>query len=269
MHLKALQLGIRAKRPSPSQESIVYNYDDARCATSWVAFDAGVPASGRRYHGTYLLNPARYSEDSLRKEHIKMLVGAGDWFQDLEQTCYTTDLSPSHARVQAWLQKTRLPYDPFESAIVSTERDIACPRCPRQVNVRLADSNGTGYLQQDFKTTCTGTNAVLAGTLHTPDNIENTRRAKVIKAGILNIYPPAFRKGDAKTEEEWVLKIQKQMDYILARVSRTCPSVRMTRSPKTGRQELSTPLIGRGGTVSGFHILTVEVYCRATRLGKD
>ncbi|SJL02687.1 uncharacterized protein ARMOST_06021 [Armillaria ostoyae] len=190
----------------------------------------------------YLLNPARYSEDSLRNEHIKILAGTGDWFQDLEQTSYTIDSPPSEARVQTWLQKTHLPYDPFESAIVLTDREIACPQCLTKVNVRLADSNGTGltgYLQQDFKTTCTvcwltitkeklafhklvkdlvGTNDVLAGTLHTPDNIENSRRAKVIKAGILEISPRAFPKGDAKTEEEWVAKIQKQMDYSMQQI---------------------------------------------------
>ncbi|KAK0190289.1 hypothetical protein F5146DRAFT_1043593 [Armillaria mellea] len=183
----------------------------------------------------------RYSEDSLRNEHIKILAGTGTWFQDLEQTCYTIDSPPSEARVRIWLQKTRLPYDPFESAIVFTDRDIPCPRCLKKVNVRLADSNGTGYLQQDFKTTCTGcwqtitkeklafhklvkdlvgTDDVLAGILHTPDNIENTRRAKVIKAGILNISPPVFRKGDVKTEEEWVVKIQKQMDYSMEQIQR-------------------------------------------------
>ncbi|KAK0491665.1 hypothetical protein IW261DRAFT_1438902 [Armillaria novae-zelandiae] len=187
----------------------------------------------------YLLNPARYSEDSLRNEHIKVFAGTGTWFQDLEQICYTIDSPPSEATVQTWLQKTHLPYDPFESAIVLTDRDIACPQCRKQVNVRLADSNGTGYLQQDFKTTCTGcwltitketlafhklvkdlvgANTVLAGTLHTPDNIENTRRAKAIKAGILNLSPPVFRMGDAKTEEEWAVKIQKQMDYSMERI---------------------------------------------------
>ncbi|KAK0447621.1 hypothetical protein EV421DRAFT_150806 [Armillaria borealis] len=84
----------------------------------------------------YLLNPARYSEDSLRNEHIKILAGTGDWFQDLEQTSYTIDSPPSDARVQTWLQKTHVPYDPFESAIVLTDREIACPQCLTKINVR-------------------------------------------------------------------------------------------------------------------------------------
>ncbi|SJL02729.1 uncharacterized protein ARMOST_06065 [Armillaria ostoyae] len=189
----------------------------------------------------YLLNPARYSEDSLRKEHIKILAGAGDWFQDLERTCYTIDSPPSEARVQTWLQKTHVPYDPFESAIVLTDREIACPQCLTKANVRLVDSNATGYLQPDFKTTCpgcwltitkeklafhklvkdlVGTYDVLAGTLHTSDNIKNSHRAKAFKTGILELNPHAFAKGDAKTQEEWVVKIQKQMDYSMQTIQR-------------------------------------------------
>ncbi|PBK94019.1 hypothetical protein ARMGADRAFT_114044 [Armillaria gallica] len=38
-----------------------------------------------------------------------------------------------------------------------------------------------------------GTNAVLAGTLHTPDNIENSRRAKVIKTGNFGDKPGLLR----------------------------------------------------------------------------
>ncbi|KAK0207148.1 hypothetical protein DFS33DRAFT_1423132 [Desarmillaria ectypa] len=187
----------------------------------------------------YLLNPARYSEDSLRNEHIKILAGTGDWFQALEQTCYTIDLPPSDARVQNWLQKTNLPYDPFESAMVLTNREIVCPKCLTKVNVRLANSTGTGYLQQDFSAECTkcclaitkeklafhklvkdlvGTNAVLAGTLHTAYNIDNSRRAKVIKTRILELRPHAFPKGDAKTEREWADNIQKRVDYSMQNI---------------------------------------------------
>ncbi|KAK0230105.1 hypothetical protein IW262DRAFT_1291287 [Armillaria fumosa] len=54
-----------------------------------------------------------------------MLAGADDWFQDLEQICYTTNPPPWHARVQARLQKlSQLPYHPFESAIVSSDREL-------------------------------------------------------------------------------------------------------------------------------------------------
>ncbi|KAK0499373.1 hypothetical protein EDD18DRAFT_1102741 [Armillaria luteobubalina] len=164
----------------------------------------------------YLLNPARYSEDSLRNEHIKILAGAGDWFKDL---------------------KTRIPYDPFESAIVLTNREIVCHQCLTKANVRLVDSNDTGYLQPYFKTTCpgcglmitkeklgfhklvkdlVGTNDVLAGTLHTSDNIGNSHRAKVIKTEILQTSPRVFAKGDAKTQEEWVVNIQKLFQIVSA-----------------------------------------------------
>ncbi|KAK0230087.1 hypothetical protein IW262DRAFT_377559 [Armillaria fumosa] len=190
----------------------------------------------------YLLNPARYSEDSLRNEHIKMLANAGDWFQDLEHVCCTIDSPPSETRVQTWLQKTHVPYDPFESAIVLTDREIACHQCPTKVNVRLVDSDATGYLQPYFQTTCpgcglmitkeklgfhklakdlVGTNDVLAGTLHTSNNIENSRRAKVIKTGILQIKPRVFAKGGAKTQGEWVVNIQKQMDCSMVKFQRT------------------------------------------------
>ncbi|SJL08357.1 uncharacterized protein ARMOST_11720 [Armillaria ostoyae] len=179
----------------------------------------------------YLLNPARYSEDSLRNERIKILAGTGDWFHALEQTCFTIDSPPADACVQTWLQKTHLPYDPFESALVLTNRDITCPQCLMKVTVRLVDFKGTGYLQQLFMTRCTecslmitkerlafhklvkdlvGTDNVLAGTLHTPNNIENSSRAKAIKTSILEIIP---RAGEAKTEQGWVVKIQNQMDY--------------------------------------------------------
>ncbi|KAK0236838.1 hypothetical protein EDD85DRAFT_1007048 [Armillaria nabsnona] len=172
----------------------------------------------------YLLNPARYSEDSLRNEHIKILAGTGDWFQNLEQTCYTIDSPPSDAHVQAWMQKTHLPYDPFESALPAlnvSRRSKFIPMAPDT--------------QQLFTTTCTacllmitkerlafhklvedlvGTN-VLAGTLHTPDNIKNSSRAKAIKTGILKIIP---RVGDAITEQQWAVKIQNQMDYSMKKI---------------------------------------------------
>ncbi|KAK0230085.1 hypothetical protein IW262DRAFT_1261796 [Armillaria fumosa] len=196
----------------------------------------------------YLLNPARYSEDSRRNEHIKVLAGAGDWFKDLvHRVCYTIDSPPSETRVQTWLQKTHVPYDPFESAIVLTNREIACPQCLTKTNVRLMDFNATGYFQPHFKTTCpgcgltitkeklglhklvkdlAGTNNVLAcvldvtssGTLHTSSSIENSFRAKVIKTRILEIIPPAVPKGNTKLEEEWVVKIQKEMDYSMQKL---------------------------------------------------
>ncbi|KAK0189741.1 hypothetical protein F5146DRAFT_1052324 [Armillaria mellea] len=199
----------------------------------------------------YLLNPARYSEDSLRNEHIKILAGTGDWFQDL--TCYSIDSPPSDAHVQAWLQKTHLPYDPFESALVLTHREIACPQCLMKVNVRLVDSKGTGYLQQLFMTRCTGcslaitkerlvfhklamdlvgSNNILAGTLHTPANIENSSRAKAIKTRILGILPHA---GNAKTEREWAVKIQNRMDYSMKKIR----SAMGQRVKRYGEQVLS------------------------------
>ncbi|KAK0499370.1 hypothetical protein EDD18DRAFT_1460304 [Armillaria luteobubalina] len=190
----------------------------------------------------YLLNPARYSEDSQRNEHIKVLAGAGDWFKDLECVCCTIDSPPSEARVQTWLQKTHVPYDPFESAIVLTNREIICPQCLTKANVRLMDFNATGYFQPHFKTTCpgcrltitkeqlglhklvkdlVGTNNVLAGTLHTSSSIENSFRAKMIKTRILEIISNAVPKGNTKLEEEWVVKIQKEMYFNMQELKRT------------------------------------------------
>ncbi|KAK0499368.1 hypothetical protein EDD18DRAFT_1460302 [Armillaria luteobubalina] len=188
----------------------------------------------------YLLNPARYSEDSLRNEHIKILAGAGDWFKDLERTCCTIDSPPSEARVQTWLQKTHVPYDPFESAIVLTNREIACPQCRTKANVRLMDSNAAGYLQSYFKTTCPGCQLtitkeklgfcklikdlvgtyVLAWTLHTSHNMKNSYRAKAIKNTILEKILNTFPKRGAKSEEEWVVKIQKEMEYSMQKLQR-------------------------------------------------
>ncbi|KAK0447634.1 hypothetical protein EV421DRAFT_1901003 [Armillaria borealis] len=150
----------------------------------------------------YLLNPAYDLHGGILKTPYETNTSRYlRVFQDLEQTCYTIDSPPSDARVQTQLQKTHVPYDPFESAIILTDREIACPQCLKKVNVRLADSNGTGYLQQDFRTRCTGCwltitkeklafhkfvkdlvgpNDVLTGTLHTLDNTENSRRAKVV-----------------------------------------------------------------------------------------
>ncbi|KAG7447834.1 uncharacterized protein BT62DRAFT_948034, partial [Guyanagaster necrorhizus] len=187
----------------------------------------------------YLLNPARYSEDSLRNKHIKILASMGDWFRDLERTCYTIDSPPSNARVQNWLQKTHLPYDPFESATILTEREIVCPECLMKVDVRLVNPTGSGYLQQEFTTTCpgcrlritkkklsfhklvkdlVGSSDVLSGTLHTPYNIDNSSRARAIKSRILEMRPPAFRKGDAITEQEWAVDIQEKMNYSMQKL---------------------------------------------------
>ncbi|KAG7447815.1 uncharacterized protein BT62DRAFT_823263, partial [Guyanagaster necrorhizus] len=187
----------------------------------------------------YLLNPARYSEDSLRNKHIKILASMGNWFRDLERTCYTIYWPPSDARVQNWLQKTHLPYDPFESVMILTEREIICPKCLKKVDVRLVNPTGSGYLQHEFTTTCpgcrlkitkeklsfhklvkdlVGSSDVLAGTLHTPYNIDNSKRAKAIKSRILEMRPPAFRKGDAKTEQEWAVDIQEKMNYSMQKI---------------------------------------------------
>ncbi|KAK0439253.1 uncharacterized protein EV420DRAFT_1279692 [Desarmillaria tabescens] len=174
----------------------------------------------------YLLNPAYVAQ---RFFCDVMLI----------RTCYTIGSPPSNARAQDWLQKTHLPYDPFESAMVLTQREIVCPQCLTKTNVRLANSTGSGYLQQDFKGNCSGcwltitkeklafhklvkdlvgTNAVLAGTLHTSYNIDNSHRAKVIKTGILELRPRVFQKGDAKTEQEWAVNIQKHMDYSMQKI---------------------------------------------------
>ncbi|KAG7447867.1 uncharacterized protein BT62DRAFT_870840, partial [Guyanagaster necrorhizus] len=184
----------------------------------------------------YLLNPARYSEDSLRNKHIEILTRMGDWFQDLERTCYTIDWPPSDARVQNWLQKTHLPYDPFESAMILIEREILCPRCITKVNVRLVNPTGNGYLQQEFTTTCPGcqlnitkeklafhklvddvrTSNVLAYVLTA--NIDDSERARAIKSRILEMRSPEFMKRKAKNEQQWAVKAEEKMDYSMQKL---------------------------------------------------
>ncbi|KAK0472456.1 hypothetical protein IW261DRAFT_1343552 [Armillaria novae-zelandiae] len=180
----------------------------------------------------YLLNPAYVLHDCFRDAALMTCQA---------RTCCTIELPPSEARVQTWLRKTHVPYDPFESAIVLTNREITCPQCLTTANVRLVNSNTTGYLQPKFKTTClgcrlkitkeklgfhklvkdlVGTYDVLAGTLHTSDKVKDSRRANVIKTRILRLNPRAFAKGRAKTQEEWVVNIQKQMDYNMQALQR-------------------------------------------------
>ncbi|KAJ3530143.1 hypothetical protein NMY22_g8694 [Coprinellus aureogranulatus] len=51
-------------------------------------------------------------------------------------------------------QRVLLPYDPFESAVVSVEKKIKCPKCRMDIVVPFLTADGTGYLQAGFITGC-------------------------------------------------------------------------------------------------------------------
>ncbi|KAJ7343339.1 hypothetical protein DFH08DRAFT_703050 [Mycena albidolilacea] len=167
----------------------------------------------------YLLNPGWHAEDIIRVEALKGLHQAEDGFaailgNGLGELLVAT---PSQARIDNWTQMTATPFDPFESATQTVTREIACPKCRAVVYAPYMTEQGTGYLQQNFTIKCISqecdfeitrdslglrklvnalanskdggdkdASGLLAGTIHTPTNVLDINRGKVVKGAMLS-----------------------------------------------------------------------------------
>ncbi|KAG9316181.1 hypothetical protein JVU11DRAFT_2202 [Chiua virens] len=156
----------------------------------------------------YLLNPIWYAEDTIRMPALSALPRYTEHLTNhLESPEVLLTNSPNVDRMQFWCDGTMTPYDPFDSAGVLTHIVLRCPHCKSRTNVPILTSDGKGYAQSRFSAHCSscrgsitreslgmyklanniakeeseGPGAFLAGTLHTRDEMQDTRRASLIK----------------------------------------------------------------------------------------
>ncbi|KZP04393.1 hypothetical protein FIBSPDRAFT_767494 [Athelia psychrophila] len=160
----------------------------------------------------YLLNPGWFSEDTARITDLKTL---GMLSEKLAHAIETNafDTEPSDCSIQAWVQSTSSPYDPFDSAAVTEHRKIQCPHCRIAIDAPFITDDGMGYAQKNFSTSCPNSECrhvihkdklgvfklvcdlvrgteqpdlVLAGTLWTPAKALDVARGRHVKKAFLN-----------------------------------------------------------------------------------
>jgi len=113
-------------------------------------------------------------------------------------TLLTTE-TPHHQRTEMWRFRTGTPYHPFDAAAQLTHKSIECPQCTWSLSVgksifaydvdfeltkfttAFLDTDGVGYSQENFKTTC------LCGFRITMDNLGMYKFVK----NIIQQNPPA------------------------------------------------------------------------------
>ncbi|KAF8215340.1 hypothetical protein K438DRAFT_1749388 [Mycena galopus ATCC 62051] len=184
----------------------------------------------------YLLNPGWYAEDGERIETLKGLHQAGNQFAALlgHGLGELLVVEPSQKRIDNWVKMTATPFDPFEFMRQIIARQIACPKCRAVVYAPYLTKNGTGYLQQGFTMKCISprcgfeitreglalrkfardlarttpkgkASELLAGTVHTPINVLNLERGRLIKSTMLSSYTlkrPAGSKRNTLISDE-------------------------------------------------------------------
>ncbi|KAJ7815615.1 hypothetical protein B0H14DRAFT_2375202 [Mycena olivaceomarginata] len=198
---------------------------------------------------TYLLSPGWYAEDINRIDALKGLYEAGEALAVAlvrrlavdSETCST--LKPSEGRVENWVQTTSTPFDPFHSAAQVSAREIFCPKCMAVHHARSVaymTEEGTGYLQSffmecgkctfeitrdtlalrklasDLAKRVTGKNSseLLAGTVRTPTNLQDTVRGQIVKHAVLS-SSSLRRPVTAGSDAAHVDFIMQQADYKL------------------------------------------------------
>ncbi|KAI9572329.1 hypothetical protein HD554DRAFT_2015301 [Boletus coccyginus] len=152
----------------------------------------------------YLLNPIWYAEDTIRVPTLSSLPQYTEYLTDSPELLTNW---PHPDQAQFWRDKTMTPYDPFDSARVLTDVTLQCPHCEFWTPVPILAPEGRGYAQSKFAAICSfccgiitkeslglfkfakdvvmeesdGLVAFLAGTLHSRDEMSDTRRASLIK----------------------------------------------------------------------------------------
>ncbi|KIM61444.1 hypothetical protein SCLCIDRAFT_16109 [Scleroderma citrinum Foug A] len=163
----------------------------------------------------YLLNPSWYAEDTMRIPILGTLAKYNQAMSTcLEFPTLLTTETPHHQRTETWCLRTGTPYHPFDAVVNLTHKSIECPQCTWGLSVAFLDTDGMGYSQENFKTTClcgfriTMDNlgmykfvkniieqnppaSYLAGSLHTPHNSNDTLRAEGMKQAIARARPLA------------------------------------------------------------------------------
>ncbi|KDQ53342.1 hypothetical protein JAAARDRAFT_161844 [Jaapia argillacea MUCL 33604] len=199
----------------------------------------------------YSLNPGWYSEDRDRFKPLQNLPASQN--TPIELVAFIGNLSlfnPSPTRATSWLEATRTPFDPFESASQlqsPINRDVNCPECEIAVPVEFLTADGKGYAQRNFKKHCDrdscnhditkdslaaakfardlardytdpsssshGYGIYLAGTLYSQANARDAKRAKLAKSHILGTPKLKSLKLERVTPEDRTSTILKAFQY--------------------------------------------------------
>ncbi|KDQ63940.1 hypothetical protein JAAARDRAFT_144381 [Jaapia argillacea MUCL 33604] len=168
---------------------------------------------------TYLLNPSRHAEDTIRLPQLKHLHTIFHTLIDVSTFVENwPKFRPSSNRLKSWLAQTQTNFDPFKAATELTHKGLVCPNCCKETETPFINSIGTGYAQRDFFLKCPScgfrmsksslaaskfaaelaraefdleedSNTYLAGTLHTPSNPEDRAHARQLTSNILSRLP--------------------------------------------------------------------------------
>ncbi|KIM59805.1 hypothetical protein SCLCIDRAFT_1185598, partial [Scleroderma citrinum Foug A] len=134
---------------------------------------------------TYLLNPSWYAEDTMRIPILRTLAKYNQVMSTcLEFPTLLTTKTPHHQRTEMWYLRTGTPYHPFDAAADLTHKSIERPQCNFELTkstTAFLDTDGMGYSQDNFKTTCQ------CGFLITMDNLGMYKFVK----NIIERNPPA------------------------------------------------------------------------------
>ncbi|KAF8905840.1 hypothetical protein CPB84DRAFT_1960342 [Gymnopilus junonius] len=198
---------------------------------------------------TYMLNPRWYREDSMLIERCKVLRRFERHFLHLMENPSSMTLTsfPSAARVDYWQAKTAMPFDLLESLHTMKCKLISCPKCGTIIEVDVVNAQGTGYLQQQFATSCPmpgcnlgeitkGTlglrklaedlaspNSGLAGTYFTSSSLVDTKRGDFLKKKISEISQSSsaiplasYIRGSSAYQEALIQAIMEHFKYSIA-----------------------------------------------------
>ncbi|KAJ6620392.1 hypothetical protein B0H10DRAFT_2163599 [Mycena sp. CBHHK59/15] len=223
---------------------------------------------------SYLLNPGWYAEDCERVGVLSGLKSVGDALAaslggELGELLAS---EPSKSRIDNWVQITVTPFDYFQAAREIVHREVACPKCRAVTYAPYMTDEGTGYLQQNFKISCIRTNCEFeitrdtlalrkfvtdlskygstsasdllacmshSGTVHTPTNVVDLSRGRVVKTSMLSSYqlkrPAGSTPKSLVSDNDYADFIAKHVKYKL----------------ETLRRILAMKMKGQGGRLIG------------------
>ncbi|KAF8076954.1 hypothetical protein FPV67DRAFT_440215 [Lyophyllum atratum] len=193
----------------------------------------------------YMLNPGWYAEDCTRVPALRHLGQISPILSislsspGLEAILFS---DPAKARLESWLSRTDTLFDPLEDAQRNTTREIRCPKCRSSIKIFHMNTEGSGYLQQNFSVECpkasckalpkitktmlgmrklaedlarpSGTDQYrwsLAGTLRTAQTAADLARGKIVKDAVLS--GARFKQPADATQEEWTVSIMEKNGY--------------------------------------------------------
>jgi hypothetical protein len=105
----------------------------------------------------YMLNPKWYAEDYMRRDACQRLKGLEKQFNECLAGKFGQILSqsPSYPRIKFWQTRTSQAFGYSVNGVDAlNKKTIKCHDCALPIIVDLVNREGTGYLQNSFRTTC-------------------------------------------------------------------------------------------------------------------